>query len=209
MAYGVILNVENMAALIIGGGSVATRKAGSLLREGARVRVLAPACTRELQALEGIYGEGLDFIWDEYRIEYLKEADLVIAATSDPILNGKIHEDCRERRIWCNNVSDGQASDFSNMSSVERSGLFFFASSKGGSPGQTGELLKELVEALDEERLIGLETYAKIRRRIREEVDSPKDRSKMLKELSETATAGLNHRFSVALEGEDHDHKGR
>ena len=49
--YPVHVLLEGKTALVVGGGPVAAAKAGALLQSGARVRVIAPQCSREMTEL--------------------------------------------------------------------------------------------------------------------------------------------------------------
>jgi precorrin-2 dehydrogenase/sirohydrochlorin ferrochelatase len=50
--YTVTLNIRNKKALVVGGGTVATRKIRHLLKEGANVTVISPEATDEIKKWE-------------------------------------------------------------------------------------------------------------------------------------------------------------
>ena len=77
----IFLKLEGRPVLVVGAGPVAERKVASLLRAGARVRVVAPAATGEVSRLAR---EGLV----EWRERAFEDADadgawLIVAATGD------------------------------------------------------------------------------------------------------------------------------
>ena len=82
------LDVRGKKCLIVGGGSVGTRKVSNLVRAGAVVTVVSPAVTAELaQCIE--IGR-IRWLEGFFREEHLGGAFLVIAATDDEALNATI-----------------------------------------------------------------------------------------------------------------------
>lgn len=82
------LDVRERLCLVVGGGSVATRKVESLAAAGARVKVVAPSITTDLAAKV----DAGTASWIEGRFEdcHLEGAFLVVAATDDTELNARI-----------------------------------------------------------------------------------------------------------------------
>lgn len=204
MAYGIVVDVKKKDVLIVGGGNVAFRKAKRLLKEGARVHLAAPEIQKICMELQVIWPKQLSFSQTCYHEDLLEGRDLVITAASDEDLNRQVHKDCRNRHILCNNTSDYTESDFWNMSSKERFGISFFASSGGGAPGLTGKILEEVVHALDEGLLKRLEEYGNIRREIRLE-KLPAERRRLLKKLMHTPLAQLERWQEISIGGKDHE----
>ncbi|MCK5651485.1 MAG: bifunctional precorrin-2 dehydrogenase/sirohydrochlorin ferrochelatase [Gemmatimonadetes bacterium] len=84
------LRVEGAACLVVGGGSIGTRKAQTLLRAGARVTVVAPDVTGELARLAD---QGrLRWEAEAFRERHLDGVLLAVIATDDAALNGEIGE---------------------------------------------------------------------------------------------------------------------
>ncbi len=82
------LDLRGRLCVIVGGGDVGTRKAGTLVSAGASVTVVAPAVTAELADL--VDGDHVRWIEGSFVEEQIEGAFVVIAATDDAALNGEI-----------------------------------------------------------------------------------------------------------------------
>lgn len=141
----VFLNLRGSPVLLVGGGTVATRKARLLLRAGASVTVVAPEITTELeQALADQGG-----IWQptKYRETDLHGKQLVIAATPDSAVNQQVHEEAVRRNLPVNVVDAPALCTFIFPSIVDRSPLVIAISSSGTSP-VLGRLWRWRLEAM-------------------------------------------------------------
>lgn len=94
----VMLKVHNRRCVIVGGGSVALRRAKSLLDAGAQVTVIAPQIMSELVALRVTTEQR------PYQAGDLEGAMLAVAATDDPTINEQVASEARIRRILINRV---------------------------------------------------------------------------------------------------------
>ncbi|MFH1921557.1 MAG: bifunctional precorrin-2 dehydrogenase/sirohydrochlorin ferrochelatase [Planctomycetota bacterium] len=82
------LDVRGKSCLVVGGGSVGTRKALTLTRAGAVVTVISPTVTGELA--REIEAGRVRWVKDSFREEQLGGALLVVAATDDEALNATV-----------------------------------------------------------------------------------------------------------------------
>jgi precorrin-2 dehydrogenase / sirohydrochlorin ferrochelatase len=95
-AYPMMLDVSDRLVVIVGGGSVAARKATGLIECGAtRVRCVAPTFHASLPA-------AVQRVEAKYDAKQLEGAALVFAATDDPSVNEQIVRDARSRNILVN-----------------------------------------------------------------------------------------------------------
>lgn len=90
--FPVFLRLAGRAVLVVGGGSIATRKIEDLLESRAVVRVVSPVATREIEewALAGrvaLEVRGFD-------ATDVEGAWLVISATNDPAVNRRVADAC-------------------------------------------------------------------------------------------------------------------
>jgi uroporphyrin-III C-methyltransferase/precorrin-2 dehydrogenase/sirohydrochlorin ferrochelatase len=164
--YPLFADLAQRPVLVVGGGSVAARKAESLLAAGAQVTVGAPVLNaqlaREVAAGRIRHRDGV------FRDEWLDEAWLVIAATSDPTLNHAVATAAFARRIFANVVDDAARSSFHVPAIVDRAPLIVAISSAGAAP-MLARQLRERLEALLDPALGALATLAeRFRARIRE-----------------------------------------
>jgi siroheme synthase-like protein len=91
------LDVRRQRCVVVGGGSVGTRKVHNLLRAGASVTLISPEISRALAA--DLPGEAFQWLREEYREEHLDGVFLAVAATDDPELNRRVVEACRLRGV--------------------------------------------------------------------------------------------------------------
>ena len=151
--YPIFIDVENRDVVIIGGGNVCARKAETMLRYGARVTVVSPKFTEEIEqwAKEG----RIRIKSKPYDDSDLEGASMVIASTDDESVNIRVATDSRRRRIPVNVVDVTPLCEFIVPAIVE-SGSIQIAVSTGGKSPAVARTLKE-----DLQRLVGTE-YAEI-----------------------------------------------
>jgi precorrin-2 dehydrogenase/sirohydrochlorin ferrochelatase len=157
--YPVFLDVNNRRCLVVGGGSVATRKVKSLVECGARVTVVAPSATPELEKMAG---DGV--IRLEKRAYAAADMDgvfLTFGATSDMAVNDRVRRDAETHNILCNIADYPAGCNFILPSVVQRGDLQIAVSTSGRSPAFARALRKELEERYGREyddflRLMGL-----------------------------------------------------
>jgi len=151
--YPIFLDVEDRSVVIIGGGNVCARKAETMLRYGARVTVVSPAFTDEIEqwARKG----SIAIKRKPYDASDLEGASIVIASTDDQRVNEQIAADCRARKIPVNVVDVTPLCEFIVPAIVE-SGSIQIAVSTGGKSPAVARTLKE-----DLQRMVGTE-YAEL-----------------------------------------------
>lgn len=145
---GVPILVEGRAlrVLVVGGGSVATRKAKQFGDAGAEVRVVAPALTEELEsyALE----QALRVERRSYRAEDIDDAHLVIAATDDRAVNAAIAVDAHAAHRLVNVADLPDDGTFATMA-THRRGALTIGVSAGGVPSAATRIRDALAERFD------------------------------------------------------------
>ena len=104
--FPLFINLQGKAALIYGGGTVASRRAQVLQEFGAAVTVIAPQVD---PALEGC---GVVVCKEIYRPGFMPRAFLVVAATDSPAVNAAITQEARAIGAWSNNASNSGDCDF-------------------------------------------------------------------------------------------------
>ena len=151
--YPIYLDIENRDVVIIGGGNVCARKAETMMKYGARVTVVSPEFTDEIEqwANEG----RLQLKRKAYDDADLEGANIVIASTDIQSVNEQIAADCRARRIPVNVVDVTPLCEFIVPAIIE-TGSIQIAISTGGKSPALARTLKE-----DLQRTIGPE-YAEV-----------------------------------------------
>ncbi len=137
--YPVFINLYNKKCFIIGGGKVGERKALKLLDAGAELTIISPDLTPKLTFLK--IKKVFTHINRKYKKGDIKDAFLVIAATSDRSLNRTIsnHATC-----LINAVDMPELCNFIVPSTVKRGDLTIAISTSGVSPSLSKSLRKEL-----------------------------------------------------------------
>ncbi|HJQ39125.1 MAG TPA: bifunctional precorrin-2 dehydrogenase/sirohydrochlorin ferrochelatase [Thermoanaerobaculia bacterium] len=151
--YPIFLDIENREVLIIGGGNVCARKAETMMKYGARVTVVSPEFTDEIEewAREG----KLAIQRKHYEESDLEGANIVIASTDDTGVNEQIAADCRKRKIPVNVVDVTPLCEFIVPAIVDKGSVHIAISTEGKSPALARTLKEDL------QRLIGPE-YAEV-----------------------------------------------
>jgi precorrin-2 dehydrogenase/sirohydrochlorin ferrochelatase len=176
--FPIFLELGGRRAVVIGGGTVAVRKAQSLLAAGARVVVIAPHIDKMMAAL--CKSKNAELIKAKYSKEYLTEAVLVIAATNDNELNRQIYKDCQELEVLCNIVDVPELCDFYVPAIVQRGDLQIAVSTEGHCPAYAGHIRKKLEKIFTEEHGRFLAELQAIREKIIEKVPEPAARKTVL-----------------------------
>lgn len=106
-AYLVGLRLTGRRVVVVGAGTVAQRRLGLLVANGADVHVIAPAAT---PAVEGM--ESITLSLRPYRDGDLEGAWYAIACTDDPDVNAAVVAEAERRHIFCvraDSARDGTA----------------------------------------------------------------------------------------------------
>jgi len=105
--YPLALRLEGRRVLVVGGGSVATRRVPALLAAGAQVVLVSPEVT---PALRGHAAAGrLTLIERRFEPSDLDGAWLVSVAVDDPAAAAAVSAAAEERRIFCVRADDREA----------------------------------------------------------------------------------------------------
>lgn len=151
--YPIYIDIEDRQVLIVGGGNVCARKAETMMRYGARVTIVSPAVTDEIEAWER--GGMLAVKRKLYEEPDLAGASVVIASTDDPCVNARVARDCRRRRIPVNVVDVTHLCEFIVPAIIEKGSVQIAVSTGGKSPALARTLKEDL------QRTIGPE-YAEV-----------------------------------------------
>jgi siroheme synthase-like protein len=144
--FPIALDGERLSAVVIGGGSVGTRKALALVEAGAQVRVVSPEVTPELSQAERT--RRLSVVRESYRASQLGEATLVIAATDSREVNAQVAFDAHSRGKLVNITDSPDEGNFHTMA-LHRSGDVTIAVSAGGVPGAAARIRDAIAERFD------------------------------------------------------------
>ena len=145
--HPIALHGERITAVVVGGGSVGTRKALALVETGAQVRVVAPEVTPELEAAER--ARELTIVRESYSAGHLDRSILVVAATDSREVNARIAVDAHSAGKLVNITDSPDEGNFHSMA-IHRSGDVTIAVSSGGVPGAAARIRDAIAERFDE-----------------------------------------------------------
>ena len=137
--YPAFINLYEKQCVVVGGGRVAERKVLSLLRSGANVKVISFTLTDVLKRQKN--KGNIRHIERNYKEGDLKEAFLVVAATSDEKINREVSADAP---CLVNVVDKPEMANFIVPSVVKRGRLTIAISTSGSSPAMAKEIRREL-----------------------------------------------------------------
>ncbi len=131
-ALPIFINITNRRCVVIGGGEVAARKVGMLLKANAAVTVVSPVLCDEMQHL--VEAKTIQCVLSTYAAAQLKDACLVVAATDDCAVNEAVSRDAKALNIPVNVVDSPDLCTFTMGSIIERSPVVIAVSSEGNAP---------------------------------------------------------------------------
>jgi len=140
--FPLFLKLEGRRCLLVGAGRVGEAKLQSLLRAGARVKVVAPRATAGVRRL----AKAAEIVWRKrkFNARDLESMFLVVAATASHSANARIFEQAQRRGVLCNAVDDPANCDFYYPAVVRRGRLQIAISTEGASPELASRLRQEL-----------------------------------------------------------------
>ncbi len=140
--YPVHLAIEGQLCMVIGGGSVATRKVESLLPCGAVIRVISPVAGDRIVEL----AEAGLLEWQQrnYHQGDLQGAKLVFAATDSQDVQDRIVREANGSGILVNVVTRPEACTFQVPASLRHGDLLITVATGGGSPALAARIRQEL-----------------------------------------------------------------
>jgi precorrin-2 dehydrogenase len=149
MRYPLFLDLSNRSAVVIGAGSVATRKIRTLLRARAVVTVISPEATASIRRL--VQAKRVRWTRRRYRQGDLRSARLAIAATDDLAVNQVVCAEAKRRKLLVNCVAPPAAGNFIVPSLIRRGGISLAISTDGASPAFAKRLRRDLEHFLGDE----------------------------------------------------------
>lgn len=161
MQLPVMLHLRGRRCVVVGGGAVAVRRAGSLLACGAEVVVVAPQIDPRLNELP------IERVERGYAEGDLDEAFLVVVATDQPDVNQCVAADAARLGVLVNRADDADEGDLTFMAHDRRGPLTLAVDTAHTSAAAAKSIREELFEALDDDWVTLLSEARPWRARIR------------------------------------------
>ena len=184
--YPVSLILKGRKCVVVGGGTVASRKAATLVEAGARVTVIGPEICDEIEGLEGV-----EKIRREFTEPDLDGMFLVIGATDSSETNERVAAEAERRGLLVNIVDVPPLCNFYVSSSVNRGDFHIGISTGGTSPALAKKVRKELETAYGPEYEALTRLLGEYRHKVVETVDDAATRKVILTRLAESELAAV------------------
>lgn len=192
--YPAFLNLKRRPCLVVGGGGVAERKMRALLKTGARVVCLAESVNPAIRKL----ARNRKIRLVETRLDadrkfgpMIKDAFLVVAATSSSRLNEEIYEQCARRNRLVNVVDDPRHSTFIAPAVMRRGPLSIAVSTGGASPAFAKAIRGKLERLFGPEYGAFLKFMLKERSSLMNHLSSPGRRKKLFQDIIKSNLVSL------------------
>lgn len=140
--FPIFLDLHDRPCIVIGGGSVATRKIKNLLKAGAQVTVISPETSEEIKQLAS--GNKITVFERHYESTDIAIAFLIIAATDNKKVNAEIASLANNANTPVNVADDSSLCSFIFPSVLDRSPVTIAISTGGASPVLARQLRMKL-----------------------------------------------------------------
>ncbi len=177
-----VVKMDSLPCLVVGGGAVAARRIQTLLSAGAAVTVVSPNVLPQIQQLAET--GRITLLLEPYRNDLLPPFSLVIAATSSDEINARICSDASEQRKLCCDAGEAEHGTVLFPSFLQRGDLIIAVTTLGSSPLLAKKIREELAGVYGVE----YEKYVALLRELREIVQQTtpvQDRPRILRSLLE------------------------
>ena len=162
--FPIFVKLQNRKCVVVGAGKIAAGKAAGLLRNHAKVVVIAPRAGGWIKSK--VSAGKLTWHQREFSAKDVAGALLVVAATDSSATNEAVFRACTAAGVLCNVVDDPQHCDFFYPSVVRRGPLQIAISTEGRSPSLARRLRTELERQFGPEYGAWVEHVGKMRNRI-------------------------------------------
>jgi precorrin-2 dehydrogenase/sirohydrochlorin ferrochelatase len=161
--YPLMADLTGKSCVIIGGGQVAERKAESLIDAGARVILVSPVCSPQIE--RWIQSGTVLVLRDYYRggMQEIRDALLVFAATDSRAVNEAVCQEAKALGKLVSVADHTMGSSFIVPAVVRRGKLVIAISTGGASPAVAKKIRRELEQAFGQEYEVYLELLQELR----------------------------------------------
>ncbi|PEC23961.1 NAD(P)-binding protein [Bacillus cereus] len=145
--YPLTVRVDKKRVVVIGGGKVAGFKIIPLLKQGADIVVVSTELDANLVKL--VEEKQIRWYQREYEKSDIKDAFLVVAATSDSVLNEQIAEDASVNQL-VNVITNPESGNVHFPAAIHRGLLNVAVSTGGASPKLAKKIRDDIANKYDE-----------------------------------------------------------
>jgi siroheme synthase-like protein len=172
--FPIFLRLDKLQLLVVGAGNVGFEKIGFMFRHctNPNITLVAPHIDERIIQLASDYPNQIQIIKKEFEPSDILGMDLVIAGTSDQLLNRSIWEEAKQQNVLINVADTPALCDFYLSSVVKKGDLKIAISSNGKSPTLTKRLRELLTDVLPEEIDDLIQNLSEIRAQLKGDFNS-------------------------------------
>lgn len=152
MKFPVFIELTEKKIIVIGGGTIATRRVKALLPFGASITIISPVLSKDLESLS----EKMQVKWMQknYEIGDLKDAFMVLACTNNRNINQLIYEEASKLDCYYNSCDCKEECNFYFPGLATKDNIVIGITANGVNHSQAREITEEIRALLwkDEER---------------------------------------------------------
>ncbi|EJR38178.1 NAD(P)-binding protein [Bacillus mycoides] len=178
--YPLTVRVDKKRVVVIGGGKVAGFKIIPLLKQGADIVVVSTELDANLVKL--VEEKQIRWYQREYEKSDIKDAFLVVAATSDSILNEQIAEDVSVNQL-VNVITNPESGNVHFPAAFHRGLLNVAVSTGGASPKLAKKIRDDIANKYDETYEAYLNFLYEVRIKVKELQVDKRQRNILLQEV--------------------------
>lgn len=178
--YPLTVRVNEKRVVVIGGGKVAGFKIIPLLKQGADIVVISPELDANLVKL--VEEKKIRWYQREYEKSDIKSAFLVVAASSDSILNEQVAEDAAENQL-VNVITNPESGNVHFPAAIHRGLLNIAVSTGGASPKLAKKIRDDIANKYDEIYESYLDFLYEVRLKLKDLQLEKRERNILLQEV--------------------------
>lgn len=181
--FPLFIDLNEKNCLVIGGGSVAARKANVLAASGAVVELISRSFCDEAKTLANCKLTQEEVSISMLKKKQWKELFIVVAATDDETLNHEISCWCQEQGIYINSATNKEDSTFIFPAVVMKEGITLGITSEGKSPAVTRMIRTRVEQCIPDQLEDRLEELEAVREIVKDKVEEQSLRKEIFYEL--------------------------
>ncbi|UIJ67793.1 NAD(P)-binding protein [Bacillus cereus] len=178
--YPLTVRVNEKRVVVIGGGKVAGFKIIPLLKQGADIVVISPELDANLVKL--VEEKKIRWYQREYEKSDIKSAFLVVAASSDSILNEQVAENAAENQL-VNVITNPESGNVHFPAAIHRGLLNIAVSTGGASPKLAKKIRDDIANKYDETYESYLDFLYEVRLKLKDLQLEKRERNILLQEV--------------------------
>ncbi|QFR28830.1 NAD(P)-binding protein [Bacillus thuringiensis] len=178
--YPLTVRVNEKRVVVIGGGKVAGFKIIPLLKQGADIVVISPELDANLVKL--VEEKKIRWYQREYEKSDIKSAFLVVAGSSDSILNEQVAEDAAENQL-VNVITNPESGNVHFPAAIHRGLLNIAVSTGGASPKLAKKIRDDIANKYDETYESYLDFLYEVRLKLKDLQLEKRERNILLQEV--------------------------